>query len=120
MKRILIIDDNKSNLEMLGLVFREEGFETLLMEGPADIGKILTGFSPQIVLLDLMMGSANGADLCKQIKASHKFSGIKVLLMTASNAFNTLDVSATQADGHIAKPFDINEITSVVNALLQD
>lgn len=120
MKRILIIDDNESNLEVLGLVFREVGFDTMLMHGPEDIGKVLTGYSPHLVLLDVLMGNANGADICRQIKGSPKFSGVKVLLMTASNAFNTLDIEGTLADAHIPKPFDIEQITSMADRLLEE
>lgn len=120
MKRILIVDDNSSNLEMLGLVFKEEGFDILLLNGPLNIGKVLTDFSPNVLLMDIMMGSVNGTDICRQIKGSPEFASTKILLMTASNAFNKLDIESTQADGHISKPFDINQITTLVNNMLQD
>lgn len=120
MKRILIVDDNSSNLEMLGMVFKEEGFDTLLLNGPGDIEKVLSAFSPNVLLMDIMMGSKNGADICRQIKGSPKFASVKILLMTASNAFNKLDLNTTRADGHISKPFDINEVIALVNNLLQN
>ncbi|TCD26546.1 response regulator [Pedobacter psychrodurus] len=118
MKRILIIDDNGSNLEMLGLIFTSEGFEVKLLPDPQNIESVLRSFSPRVVLMDIVMGRFSGTDVCLWIKKNPDFPLVKVLLMTASNAFKTLSPSETLADGHIDKPFDIHEVFALVDGLL--
>lgn len=119
MKRILIVDDNDSNREMLGFLFDGEGFQTKLLSDTDGIEQILKEESINMVLLDIMMGNSNGIEICKAIKLNLDFSDVKVLLMTASNAFNTTDLTCTLADGHIAKPFDIDDILTLVDSLIE-
>lgn len=120
MKRILIIDDNEPNREVLGWLFRDEGFEARLLPDPVGIESQLEQFSPDVVLMDVMMGRFNGVDICQRIKSSPQYAGIKILLMTASNIFNSVDVSKTSADAHIPKPFDIEELAELVDGMLQN
>lgn len=114
MKRILIIDDSNSNRDVLGLLFTGEGYTIKSMDGPEGLENILLEFLPDVVLLDIVLVRYNGAEICKWMKTHQNFSKIKVLLMTASNAFNKLNTTDTLADAHIPKPFDIYQVLELV------
>ena len=118
MKRILIIDDNAENREILELLFEDEGYTTKQLSIPENIEAIITEFLPDLILMDVMMGAFNGIEVCHLIKSNPAFAKVKVILLTASNAFLTLDKSTSLADGYIAKPFDIKEVIAMVSNLL--
>jgi len=119
MKKILIIDDNSENREVLELLLEDEGFDTKALAGPRDIDTVISEFAPDLILLDVMMPGYNGIEESLRIKSMPKFAHIKIVLLTASNAFKNLDQSSTLADAFIAKPFDIDEVTTLVKSLLK-
>lgn len=118
MKKILIIDDNLENREILGLLFEDEGFEVKLCSGPEHVEHELISFAPQVVLMDVMMDGYNGIEVCQRLKSNDKFSTIKVVLMTASHALTDVDLNVTNADAYVFKPFDINELAIMIKKLI--
>ena len=118
MKKILIIDDNLENREILGLLFEDEGFNVKLLSGPDNVGTEILNFEPHIVLMDVMMGGFNGIEVCQQLKSNVQFSSIKVVLMTASNALRDVEFNVTKADAYVLKPFDINELAATIKKLI--
>lgn len=118
MKKILIIDDNLENREILGLLFEDEGFEVKLCSGPENVEHELISFAPQVVLMDVMMDGYNGIEVCQRLKSNDKFINIKVVLMTASHALTDVDLNVTNADAYVFKPFDINELAIMIKKLI--
>ena len=118
MKKILIVDDNLENREILELLFEDEGFEVKLLSGPENIESELLNFAPQVVLMDVMMDGYNGIDVCLRIKSNDNFANIKMVLMTASHALTDLELSVTKADAYVLKPFDINELAMMIKKLI--
>ena len=118
MKKILIIDDNLENREILGLLFEDEGFDVKLFAGPEDIETELVNFAPDVVLMDVMMDGYNGMEVCKRLKSNGKFAATKVVLMTASHALTDVDLNVTNADAYVLKPFDINELALMIKKLI--
>ena len=118
MKKILIVDDNLENREILELLFEDEGFEVKLLSGPENIESELLNFAPQVVLMDVMMDGYNGIEVCQRIKSNDNFANIKMVLMTASHALTDLELSVTKADAYVLKPFDINELAMMIRKLI--
>lgn len=118
MKKILIVDDNLENREILGLLFEDEGFEVKLLSGPENIESELLSFVPQVVLMDVMMDGYNGIEVCQRIKSNDNLANIKMVLMTASHALTDLELSVTKADAYVLKPFDINELAMMIKKLI--
>lgn len=118
MKKILIVDDNLENREILELLFEDEGFEVKLLSGPENIESELLNFAPQVVLMDVMMDGYNGVEVCQRIKSNDNFANIKMVLMTASHALTDLELSVTKADAYVLKPFDINELAMMIKKLI--
>ncbi|TKB96158.1 response regulator [Pedobacter cryotolerans] len=118
MKRILIIDDIEAHREVLWMLFDDEGYLVLSKDDPRNLELVIEEFLPDLIVMDIMMGRFNGADICQRIKNSPRYDGIKVLLMTASVVLDKLDLTSTLADAHIAKPFDINHMAEVVKQLM--
>ncbi|RYG44970.1 MAG: response regulator [Chitinophagaceae bacterium] len=119
MKRILIVDDNLENREILGLLFEDEGFEVRLLTGPEQIELELISFAPGVVLMDVMMAGYNGIQVCQLLKSNALFAHIPIVLMTASNALKDVDLLVSMADAYVYKPFDIDDVAKMINSLVQ-
>jgi two-component system response regulator MtrA len=115
--RVLVVDDDSALAEMLGIVLRGEGFEpTFVYDGD----KALEAFRdchPDLVLLDLMLPTVDGIDVCRQIRAE---SGVPIVMLTAKT--DTVDVVLgleSGADDYIVKPFKSKELIARVRARLR-
>jgi DNA-binding response OmpR family regulator len=118
LKRILVVDDHPENLDVLVILFEDEGYDVSALTDSTRLKDRIYSFSPDLIIMDVMMGRDNGIDLCKTLKTDESTAGILVLLMTASHRFHHLDKSDCMADGFIEKPFDIDEVAAMVTSLL--
>ncbi len=115
--RILVVDDNPSNIQILGntLKLNDLAFEFAL-SGHGAI-QWLKKQRFDVVLLDLMMPEVDGFDTLKSIRENPEWQDISVIFLTAKTDFNALirgfDVGAQD---YITKPFNTKELISRVKA----
>ncbi len=118
--RILIIDDNKSNVELLKDILATEGFTSLLcITDPRDAKNIYLAYDPEIVLLDISMPYFDGYQLLEQFKDVEKSSYVPVLVLTALRD-NKTKIKALKAGAQdfLTKPFDRLETIIRIKNLL--
>ena len=115
MAKILVIDKSDQLLEILTLLFKMNGHEAAVAKGIVDTVKLLKQFSPDLILLDAMLGNSSGKELCKEIKIFHPTT--PVILMSA-NPELLEDCKECEADAIIEKPFDIAILNNKINRLL--
>jgi CheY-like chemotaxis protein len=113
---ILVVDDDRVILHLLGKVLRKFGFCVALANSGQDALSLIRGTAPDVILLDIKMPGMDGITTLKEIKAHD--SDIEVVIMTG---FASLD-SAVEAlrygaFDYIKKPF--NQLDQVVNAIRQ-
>ncbi|MDY0904953.1 response regulator [Pedobacter sp. CFBP9032] len=118
MKKILIIEDNLSNAEMISSVFTEEGFATRALTGPQGLAEMLDIFEPDLILMDILLAGADGRELCNELRANKKTAETKIILMTAALLHQIPDIPC-QHDGIVTKPFDIFDLLKKVNEMLE-
>ena len=115
--RVLVVDDDSALAEMLGIVLRGEGFEpTFVYDGDKAL-EVFRDAHPDLVLLDLMLPTVDGIDVCRQIRAE---SGVPIVMLTAKT--DTVDVVLgleSGADDYIVKPFKSKELIARVRARLR-
>ena len=115
--RVLVVDDDPSLAEMLGIVLRTEGFEPSFV---ADGERAIAAFHdtrPDIVLLDIMLPGRDGLEVCRAIRA---VSGVPIVMLTAKT--DTIDVVLgleSGADDYIVKPFKPKELVARIRARLR-
>jgi two-component system response regulator MtrA len=115
--RVLVVDDDLSLAEMLGIVLRSEGLEPFFC---SDGDKALETFrdcQPDVVLLDVMLPGKDGIEICQLIRAE---SGTPIIMLTART--DTVDVVLaleTGADDYVMKPFKAKELVARVRARLR-
>src|SRR5688500_17022070 len=89
--RILIADDNPTNVELLEVYLNEVECELAVAVDGRDTLDKVAAFKPHLILLDVMMPKLSGFEVCKQIKDSPDTKGIMVLMVTALNELGDIE-----------------------------
>ena len=116
--RILIVDDDRSNVESLSRVFRREGYDVLTAgDGKAGLDAIRKEHV-NVVLTDLMMPGMNGVDLLRSVRTLSPES--EVILMTAFGTVETaVEAMKEGAYDFVTKPFKRIQIVKGVRRALE-
>ncbi|MEL7353660.1 MAG: hybrid sensor histidine kinase/response regulator [Cyanobacteria bacterium P01_A01_bin.116] len=118
--RILIVDDNPTNLKVLTDAIRGRGFTTLVAnDGTSAIAQIEYSH-PHLILLDVMMPGLDGFETCQRLKANPKTQAIPIIFMTAlSDTVDRVKGLSLGAVDYITKPFQPEEVIARVTLHLQ-
>ena len=114
--RVLIVDDNAMNVNVLRRILRKEYELDAVASGEDCLAK-LAEFKPHLVLLDIMMPGMDGYETCRRIKSGPLGDSIQVMLVSGKGtAADRVQGYEAQADDYIVKPFDHAELLSKVRA----
>lgn len=118
--RILIVDDNKVNIELLRAQLKSYSYtiETAF-DGEEALAKIAAS-PPDMVLLDLMMPKISGYEVCRSIKQNRDTQFIPVIVITALQELDDkLKAIELGADDFLVKPFNKLELITRIKSLLR-
>lgn len=117
-QRILVIEDDQSIAEIVGILLRAEGFEVSYC---ADGNQALNAFqvvNPDLVLLDLMLPGRDGIEICRSIRET---SGIPIVMLTARSDTNDVVTGLEAgADDYVVKPIKNEELIARIRARLRN
>jgi putative two-component system response regulator len=117
--RILIVDDNATNVDILRRILRKRYELETAANGEECLAKI-PDFKPQLVLLDIMMPGIDGYQTCRRIKSSALGRFVQVVLVSGKGSTaERLQGYEAQADDYVVKPFDHDEMLSKVRVHLR-
>src|ERR1700675_3094043 len=118
MQTVLVIDDDPSLRDTIGLLLEKEGFRPVLAEdGKTGFKQALT-LKPALILVDLRMPGMSGIEVCKQMRAA----GMKTPLIVLSAIGDEMDkvlLLEIGADDYVVKPFGTRELLARIRALLR-
>ena len=117
MKKVLLVDDDSSIIEMNKLYFEREGYSVAIcMQGDKAVSTFKAA-SPDLVILDLMLPGMDGTDICREIR---KFSDVPIIMLTAkTDTFDKVIGLELGADDYVAKPFEPKELLARAKAVLR-
>lgn len=119
MTRILAVDDDKDILEILQFILEDSGYEVdTLSDGRLLFDKIQQK-EPDLILLDIMLGTTDGRELCKNIKLQGKTQKIPVIMISASHNIADVLKQDCAPDDFLAKPFDIHVLLQKIQRQLR-
>lgn len=119
-RKILIIEDNESLLNMLVEIFQTFYTVFTAKNGVEGLNKVQS-IVPDIIISDVIMPEMSGIELCKIIKEDMNTCHIPVILLTARNSVeHTIEGLTTGADDYITKPFNLNILLARCNNLVNN
>lgn len=120
MSTILIVDDNKKNLQVLGNILVGEAHKVAMaLDGPTAL-QLADKLLPDLIVLDIMMPGMDGYEVCQILKKTEKLKEIPVIFLTAKIDVEDI-VNAFHVGGvdYVTKPFKKEELLARINNQLQ-
>lgn len=111
---ILIVDDEKSIVDILDFNLRRDGYEVVKAYNGEDGLKLFREKNPDLVLLDIMMPKIDGLQVCKEIRNE---SNTPIIMLTAkAEEVDKVIGLEFGADDYVTKPFSVREVLARVKA----
>jgi DNA-binding response OmpR family regulator len=119
-KRILVVDDERDLVELIGMNLQRNGYETLSAHDGATGLEIARKQRPDMLILDVMMPGLSGRDVTMALKGDPDTAGIPILMLTAKTEETDVIVGLSMgADDYVTKPFSMKVLMARVAAVLR-
>jgi DNA-binding response OmpR family regulator len=115
-RKILIVEDDESILDVLNIILKHAGYEVISYSDGKSV--MLDDYEmPDLFLLDKQLSGIDGLDICRHLKTNISTKNVPVVMISANPEIATLSKLAG-ADGYIEKPFNLETLLSVVKQQL--
>ena len=118
--KILAVDDEPFNLEIIEEILEDLDFELQVATSGPECLAMVEGYMPQVILLDVSMPQMNGYEVCKALKANPNTAHIIVMFVSARGTVEErMEGYSVGAEDYIVKPFGHDELKSKLKNLNQ-
>jgi len=119
MAKILLVEDNELNRDMLSRRLSRRGYEVVIaVDGEEGIAHA-TGSSPDVILMDMSLPKVDGWEATRQIKANDATTSIPVIALTAhAMAGDREQALAAGCDDYDTKPIELDRLLAKIEAQL--
>ena len=120
-KDILIVDDEPSIVVPIQFLMEQQGYHVMIAENGEDALDLIYKYKPDLVLLDIMLPTIDGYEVCEIVRLNPSTRNIKIIFLTAKG--REVEIAkgmALGADAYIVKPFSNVELVAKVNELLRN
>lgn len=115
--RVMLVEDEEAFIEALQVGLAREGFELVVARDGAEALANFDEWSPDIMLLDVMLPKVSGTDVCREVR---KKSQVPIIIVSAKgsevDAVVGLEVGA---DDYIVKPYRLRELVARMRAVMR-
>ena len=118
MARVLIVDDTRTNAELLEAHLDGTGLETHIATNGEDALRDAAQWKPDVILLDIMMPRVSGFEVCKRLRADPATAKVGVLMVTALDQPTDIERAVeVGTDDFVTRPVNKTELLLRVRAL---
>lgn len=113
-KKILLIEDDFDIREIMKMILDEEGYDVSELDNGHGVDQELIRSTPDVILLDVMLGDMDGRDICHHLKSEADTATIPIIIVSATHGRYTSEEKGCQADDYLSKPFNIVDLVRKV------
>lgn len=114
-KKVLIVDDEQDVVESIRFSLEREEIDTIEAYDGEDALAKARKEHPGLIIIDIMLPHMNGYKVTRLLKLDDAYKDIPIIMLTAKTDERDIKVGLdTGADKYVAKPFDMDELVSVV------
>ncbi|MBL4675646.1 MAG: response regulator [Mucilaginibacter sp.] len=113
-KKILVVDDDDDIRMIISLILQEEGYAVIELNNGRHVVDTVRAVHPDLILLDVMLGDADGRDICKDLKNVADTEIIPIIIISATHGWHTMHEKNCKANNYLNKPFDIADLVNQV------
>lgn len=117
-KKIIIVDDDMGILDAISLILEDAGYTILAISDGNKIFKKIENFTPDIILLDVLLSGSDGRVICKQLKDNPQTKTIPIVMISAHPTAK-LTIKDYGANAFLPKPFEAKELLKIITKMLQ-
>ena len=119
--RILVIDDETANVDLLKTLISAHGHEVLVAYDGLEGLRIARNDHPDSIVLDLMIPKLDGYKVCRMLKFDKKYSMIPIIICSAKDQDEDKRRGReVGADAYITKPFDPSVLVDTITGLIEN
>lgn len=118
MDKVLVVDDDLDILSLVQMTLNMHGFNTAVLSKWEGIDDSIDSFKPDLILLDVSLGGADGREICKRLKTSEETQQIPIILFSA-NIEMEKSVDKCNAQAFISKPYELNYFINTIKSNIQ-
>lgn len=117
-KRIMVIDDNEDILELVRIIFQDDGYDVFI-SNTSETAAYIHVLRPDLIILDVRLETPeiSGADICKEFKTLYPNIKTPVILLSAEQDLREV-AQHCGADGYLSKPFDVDKLLNYASAMM--
>ncbi|MDD5432121.1 MAG: response regulator [Candidatus Omnitrophica bacterium] len=118
-KRIFIVDDEPEIVKLITDLLEPAGFEVKSTTEPKQVIYLIKSFKPNLILLDLLMPTLGGLEICEMLNKDSQTQGIPIIVISA--LAGTVDVKKAYSLGIVSyfkKPFELQKLLAEIKKIL--
>lgn len=120
MSKVLVVEDSLAQRQMISDLLKGSGLKVAVAADGVEALESIEKFSPDLVVLDIVMPKMNGYEVCRRLKADPKTQNVPVVMCSSKGEeFDRYWGMKQGADAYIAKPFQPTELIGTVKQLLR-
>lgn len=120
-KKILVIDDDKTLLNLIKIRLSKLGYNVLTLDDSSLVIQKINSFGPDVLIVDLMMPDVDGFAVIKKVKESSKYSTLKIIVMSAKTFdFDKKRAYELGADAYLIKPVQPEILADSLEKVISD
>jgi DNA-binding response OmpR family regulator len=119
LRSVLVVDDSRTNLHVIGQRLSERGYLVVLCDNGREALDLIAGRGFDLVLLDRVMPDLSGSEVLAEVRSAPDTADLPVIMITAqSDSASAVDALARGADDYVAKPFDFDVLFARIERTL--
>lgn len=117
-RAVLVVEDEAVTRRLIQTILERQGYEVSVAPSAEEARERLQGWTPELIILDVMLPGASGMDLCREIKKEARFQRVPVVFLTGQNQPRDYkDGHASGAALYVSKPIKEDALVSAARLL---